>query len=401
MMKKRLLNTFAIILTLSILFPTKVLAEEVTFGQLQDDLAKAQKELDKNNQSINNSENQIDKNNSTITSLNNQIEQMSKEATELQQEIADATSEIDEKKEETKELVRYLQMSQGENIYLEYVFGSDSITDMVYRLSIVEQITEYNNSMIQELEQLITANENRKVELANKEKEYHKKIENLNDEISKLNNSVKKLGELSPGLKEEVESKKALVTYYKSQGCKKRSDVIGRDCAVTTTNAAFSRPIKEGYVTSFIGYRWGSFHKGTDIGSRTRKNTALYSIGNGVIKDIWKDAYGALCVTVQYKTVKGEYYTAIYAHLSKYASGIYEGMKVNSNTVLGYMGDTGKAYGVHLHLEVWPCRIYEDSNCRTWNKYTKFAEKKFNDGFKGAESVINFPSKTYSTWYSK
>ena len=76
-------------------------------------------------------------------------------------------------------------------------------------------------------------------------------------------------------------------------------------------------------------------------------------------------------------------------------------MKVNSNTVLGYMGDTGKAYGVHLHLEVWPCRIYEDSNCRTWSKYTKFAESKFNAGIKGAESVINFPSKTYSTWYSK
>ncbi len=401
MMKKFLLKTLVILSTISILFPTTVKAEEVTFGQLQDDLAKAQKELDKNNQSINNNENQIDKNNSTITSLNNQIEQMSKEATKLQQEIADATTEIESKKEETKELVKYLQMSQGENIYLEYVFGSDSITDMVYRLSIVEQITEYNDNMIKDLEALIKANENRKIELANKEKEYHQKINSLENEIGKLSNSIQKLGELSPGLKEEVESKKAIVTYYKSQGCSKRSDVIGRDCAVTSTNAAFTRPIKQGYVTSFIGYRWGSFHRGTDIGSKTGKKTALYSIGNGVIKDIWKDSYGALCVTVQYKTVKGDYYTAIYAHLSKYASGIYEGMKVNSNTVLGYMGDTGKAYGVHLHLEVWACRLYEDSNCRTWNKYTTFAEKQFNKGIKGAESAITFPSRTYSTWYSK
>lgn len=400
-MMKKIQNILTFILLISILLPMNVFAEQVTFGQLQDDLAKAQKELDANNQSINNSENQIDKNNATINNLNSQIEEMSKEATELQQEIADANIEIENKQEETKDLIVYLQMSQGENVYLEYVFGGDSITDLVYRLAIVEQITEYNDNMIKELEALITANENRKVELANKEKEYHKKIENLNDEISKLSSSVKKLGELSPGLKEEVESKKAIVTYYKSQGCSKRSDVIGRDCAVTSTNAAFTRPIKQGYVTSFIGYRWGSFHRGTDIGSSMKKNTALYSIGNGVIKDIWKDAYGALCVTVQYKTVNGVYYSAIYAHLSKYASGIYEGMKVNSNTVLGYMGDTGKAYGVHLHLEVWPCRIYEDSNCRTWNKYTKFTESKFNAGIKGAESVINFPSKTYSTWYSK
>lgn len=53
-------------------------------------------------------------------------------------------------------------MSQGENVYLDYVFGSDSVTDMVYRLSIVEQITEYNNKMVKELEDLITTNEKRK-----------------------------------------------------------------------------------------------------------------------------------------------------------------------------------------------------------------------------------------------
>ena len=234
MMKKSLLKALIILSAISILFPTTVKAENITFGQLQDDLAKAQKELDKNNQSINNSENQIDKNNSTITSLNKQIEQMSQEATKLQQEIAEATTEIESKKEETKELIKYLQMSQGENVYLEYVFGSDSITDMVYRLSIVEQITEYNDNMVKELEALITANENRKIELANKEKEYHEKIESLNAEIGKLSSSIQKLGELSPGLKEEVESKKAIVTYYKSQGCSKRSDVIGRDCAVTS-----------------------------------------------------------------------------------------------------------------------------------------------------------------------
>jgi len=292
-------------------------------------------------------------------------------------------------------------MSQGENLYLEYVFGGDSITDLVYRLSVVEQITEHNDLIIKELEELIVANENRKVVLANKQDEYEKKMETLNNEISKLNSSISKLGGLSPGLEQEVEAKKQLVSYYKSQGCSKRSDVIGRDCAVTSVNATFSRPIKKGYVTSFTGYRWGTLHKGIDLGSSLGRNTPLYSIGNGVIKDIWKDNYGALCVTVQYKDIKGKYYTAVYAHLSRYASGIYEGKKVDSNTILGYMGDTGYAFGVHLHLEVWPCRLYEDSNCRTWSKYVSFAKRQFDNGFKGAESVINFPNRTYQTWYNK
>jgi len=401
MIKKLIIKGITFLLIFSIILPINVFAEELTFGQLQDDLAKAQKELNANNQSINNNKNQINQNNSTINSLNNKIEEMSKEATKLQQEIADANIEIDKRKEQTKNLVVYLQMSQGENAYLEYVFGGDSITDLVYRLSIVEQITEHNNTMVKELEELINANENRKVELAKKEEEHKNTIDRLNTEINKLNSSVQKLGELSPSLEQEVKSKKEIVAYYKTQGCSKRSDVIGRDCAVTSANATFSRPMKNGYVTSFIGYRWGSFHRGIDLGSKTGRNTALYSIGSGVIKDIWNDAYGAKCVTVQYKDLKGVYYTAIYAHLSRYASGIYEGMKVSSNTILGYMGDTGKAYGVHLHLEVWPCRIYQDSSCRTWSKYSNFAASKFKQGFKGAESVINFPSKTYSTWYSK
>ena len=400
-MEKKSIKIFAILLIMLAFLPTSVFAEDLTFGQLQDDLARAEKELEENNQSIDESQNQIDENNETIKSLNIQIEQMSKEATKLQQEIADSNIEIENKKEQTKDLIAYLQMSQGENIYLEYVFGSDTITDMVYRLSIVEQITEYNDNMIKELEDLIQTNENKKIELANKEKEFEQKIKDLNNEISKLNSSVSKLGELSPGLEQEVESKKATVAYYKSQGCSNRSDVIGRDCAVSSTSTVFTRPIKTGYVTSFVNYRWGSFHRGIDIGSSLGKNTALYSIGTGVIKDIWTDNYGALFVTIQYKAIDGKYYTAIYAHLSRYASGIYEGMKVNSNTIIGYMGDTGKAYGVHLHLEVWPCRIYEDKQCSSWNKYVAFAEEQFNHGFKGAESVISFPSRTYQTWYNK
>ena len=402
MMKKSL--SITLIICIMLLVPTKVLAEEVTYGQILDDLAKAQKQLDANNNSINNSQNQIVENNSTVKSLKSEIESMGQESVKLQQEIADSTTEIENKKEQTKEVISYYQMSQGDNIYLDYVFGGDSITDLVYRLSIVEQITEYNEKTIKELEELIKKNENRKIELSNKEKEYQNKITQLNNEISSLTNSVAKLGELSPSLEQEVKTKRELVQYYKSEGCSKRSDIIGVDCAKTSANAIFTRPIKTGYITSFVGYRWGSLHRGLDMGSSLGRNTPLYSIGNGVIKSIWNDksdGTGAKNINVEYRTTSGKYYTAIYAHLSRYANGIYVGMPVTSNTILGYMGDTGFAYGVHLHLEVWPCRLYADSNCRSWNSYVNFTKKQYNSGFHGAESVISFPNRTYQTWYTK
>lgn len=415
--KNRGLNIFLILLIVTALLPINVKAETLTYGNVLDELAKARKELEKNNQSLGNTQGQIQKDNATIKNLKAEIEVMKEENTKIQQEIAQANLDIETKEEETKNLMVYLQMSQGENIYLEYVFGSDTITDMVYRLSVVEQITEYNDKTIKELQNLITANEARKVELAEKEKQSEQKIEKLNNEIIKLNKTVSSLKELTPSLEEEVKTKEELVAYYKSQGCSKRSDVIGIDCARTTANAVFLRPIKNGYVTSFTGYRWicftengkqkceYKFHKGIDIGSKTGKNTPIYSIGNGVITKVWHDYYNAKMVTIQYQLTNGQYYTANYAHLSRYGSGIYEGMKpkkVDSNTIIGYMGDTGKVTGVHLHLEVYPCRLWDDKQCSYWNTYESFAKNLFDAGkYKGSESVISFPSKTYQTWNTR
>ena len=399
-MKKIISKILLLSLVLSLFSPLTVNAEQMTFGQILDDLTKAENDYNKNKESISNQQYQISSDNKTINNLKDEIESIRIETENLTDEIEQSEKDIAKKSEQTKNIISYLQMSQGENIYLEYAFGTETVTDLVYRLAVVEQISEYNNQVITELQELIEKNENKKVELADTEKKHEQKIESLNKEIQRLTNNIASLGSLSPSLEQEVKSKQERVNYYKEQGCKNRSDVIGIDCAVTTSNAYFSRPIKNGYITSFVGYRWGSLHRGLDMGSSYGRNTALYSIGNGVITSIWQDGAGAKCVNVEYKTTNGQYYTAIYAHMSRYGN-IYEGMKVNPDTILGYMGDTGLAYGVHLHLELWPCRLYVDNKCSTWNKYTSFVESQFKSGFKGAESAISFPNRTYQTWTTK
>ena len=136
------------------------------------------------------------------------------------------------------------------------------------------------------------------------------------------------------------------------------------------------------------------------MGSPLGRNTPLYSVGYGRITSIWSDDNGANNVNIEYRGRDGKYYTAIYAHLSRYGN-IYKNMEVTPNTIIGYMGDTGYVTGVHLHLELWPCRLYVDKECETWDNYVNFVRKKYNEGFKGAESVINFPNRTYQTWYTK
>ncbi len=401
MRKNRISKFITLCMCLSLLFPASVKAEDLTYGKVLDELAAAQKELADNQAAIDNKQHEVNTNNAKINSLKSEIKQMGDETVKLQQEIVDSNNEINEKQDQTKDLASYLQMSGGDNLYLEYIFGGETMTDFIYRSAIVEQITEYNEEMIKELQDLIKANEDRKKELAAKQEEYEKKMTELNNEISKLNADIKAIGGLAPSLEQQVKDKQTLVEFYKSQGCTSRSQVIGVDCAKNVSNAGFVRPMTQGYVTSHVSYRWGSFHRGIDLGSAEGRNTKLYSIGNGTITNIYQDSYGANCIIIQYRTVQGEYYSALYAHLSSYAPGLYVGKTVNSNTLIGYMGDTGYAFGVHLHLEVYPCRIYSDSECSTWNKYVAFAERKFNEGYKGAASVINFPAKTYQTWYTR
>ena len=81
------------------------------------------------------------------------------------------------------------------------------------------------------------------------------------------------------------------------------------------------------------------------------------------------------------------------------SGGLYKGRIVDQNTVLGGMGDTGWAYGVHLHLEVADCRLYDpmDGQCATWNGWSNYIMRRYNNGFKGAQSLLNLPT----SWYGR
>ena len=76
--------------------------------------------------------------------------------------------------------------------------------------------------------------------------------------------------------------------------------------------------------------------------------TPIMAAGSGVIEEAGrKGEYGNY---VRIRHANG--YKTAYGHMSRFASGVSEGVKVRQGQIIGYVGQTGMASGPHVHFEV-------------------------------------------------
>lgn len=109
-------------------------------------------------------------------------------------------------------------------------------------------------------------------------------------------------------------------------------------------SGSFVWPAEGGYISSKMGYRWGSYHRGIDIARPSGSN--IKSVDNGVVTFAGRDGtYGNKVVINHNNGIE-----TTYAHLSSIAVSV--GETVPQGTTIGEMGSTGRSTGVHLHFEV-------------------------------------------------
>ncbi|MGZ4809851.1 MAG: M23 family metallopeptidase [Thermoanaerobaculia bacterium] len=89
-------------------------------------------------------------------------------------------------------------------------------------------------------------------------------------------------------------------------------------------------------------------HKGIDIFAR--RGTQIIAVSDGIISYIGDQPKGGHCLWLTTENGASFYY----AHLDRWAPGIYEGMEVESGDLLGFVGNTGNAITTppHLHFAV-------------------------------------------------
>lgn len=86
-------------------------------------------------------------------------------------------------------------------------------------------------------------------------------------------------------------------------------------------------------------------HLGVDYAAPT--GTPVRSVGDGTITSIGYKGGGGNVVTIRHNST----YTTAYKHLSRFASGMRVGKKVQQGQTIAYVGSTGLSSGPHLHFE--------------------------------------------------
>ncbi len=414
-MKKIFKNIF-IVLVFFLVFTVRVDAEIKggTLKELRQNLQGLKNKANAQDQKTAKTKNEISVAKSNIFSSQEEIKKNEKIISDAKIEIAKLNIEIAQLQEELKNQLNFEQATKGENIYLEFIFNSESYADLVYRYAIAEQIASHRNEKINNWNEKIDYNTQLQKELAEREIELAKKIAQLEKEVVYLGKAYDNDSDVLMSIKDEIKSTQEYINYLVEIGCGENESIS--TCLNVNGDIYFRKPMTKGTITSYFGYRTHpttgekySYHNAIDIGG-SQEGTNIYSSANGVVaKVITASMSDPKCGGRQvyvYHNIAGKLYTTAYYHLL--AIKVKVGDVVTSNTVVGTLGG-GKstpwdydAYGrpcstgPHLHFVV--AEGWYGSDCSgdcyySWNtfKYVKSVDPK---------PLLKLPNKGIF-WYSR
>ena len=136
--------------------------------------------------------------------------------------------------------------------------------------------------------------------------------------------------------------------YFDQIGSEGHYDKSGK----SVKKALMKTPINGARLSSPFGMRkhpidgFNKMHRGTDFAAPM--GTPIMASGDGVVKKAGWCGGGGNCVKIKHNST----YQTVYAHMSKFARGIKNGVRVKQGQIIGYVGSTGKSTGPHLHYEV-------------------------------------------------
>jgi len=307
-----------------------------TLASLKQELKNLEAKKAEQNNKKQQTQSQINANKKNMQTAENELENTKSEIASLTEQIEYTNEEIEKLKSETQSLMVLYQKLENENIYVSYITGASTMTELIMRMDAINQLTEYNEKKLKELELLISSNEKMNKELGEYQVVLDKKIVAYEASIEQLGDALSEIELGAVSIQEEIDSMKELIKYYQNIGCSETQELTA--CVSIANNSGWVKPVSKGRINSLYGYRSkptanaSSFHRGIDIG--VSEGTKVYSTGKP--------------------------YTIVFMHLLEIKVNV--GDKVTTNTVIGLSGGGSTASrnggydtcttGAHLHYGV-------------------------------------------------
>ena len=276
----------------------------------------------------------------------------------LQKEAQLAENEVERERQYELFCQRIRTMEEeGEVSYWSILFDSGSFSDLLDNFMMVEEIIEYDNSIMERLLALQQQIETEKAELeqAKADQETAKKAqEAARAELAAQESEVDKLISEISTQEDKLEAAEAAL--------KKAADAVDaeirakeREMAAQITNV----PSESGFLWPLPGYNTLSSLYGSrkhPVTGKANNHTGIDIPAPRGVKIL--AAKSGVVTTSKYNNSYGNYVvvshsdgtSTLYAHMSK--RSVKEGQTVKQGATLGLVGTTGSSTGNHLHCEV-------------------------------------------------
>lgn len=391
---KKIIYCLMIFLTV---FCVSIRVEAKTLKDLKNELAAYEKEMSQAKNKKNMTQSEINSINARVKKIRDTIAIDQDNIKKTEDEIVVLEQKANEKEEQIKDIIGFLQVTNSENAYMEYIFGANTMEDLILRSAISEQMVAYNDDLIEDYNNTIVEYKAKNEDLKKQITNLNKEEDNLKTELVSLGNNLSSATEEVASVQSQIDAQKKLINYYqKTLGCKDDQDIS--KCGNIPYSGKMIRPLTSFSITSEYGYRIHpiskeyKFHSGMDLAGGS---TDVYGVAPGTVAGIsWKNSCGGTMLFIHHN-INGTYYTVTYMHL--YKVNVKVGDYIDQNTKVAVTGgyktltpwDTCST-GRHLHFSITKGLYLKDyTSWSTWN--SKLISPR---------TLVNFPKAGSGTWVS-
>lgn len=289
--------------------------------------------------------------------LGGQLDTLQASINEATQKLTTITTEYEKKQEMLSE--RLVAMYEaGETSYLDVLLASKSLTEFISGYYMIEEMAEYDNDLIKQVEEQKDEIEITKQKLEREETQL-KIVKAKKEQTAIVLQNTKTLQEnYAVKLSDQEKDLQQKLTEYKKEQAKiealihEAANSTG-DMNIQYTGGTMLWPVAIAgtSITSGYGVREHPIqgvvkeHTGIDIGNATYGSPVVAAADGVVSYAGWLGGYGN-CVMINH----GNGITTLYGHGQRIITSLHE--EVKQGDLIMEVGSTGNSTGPHLHFEV-------------------------------------------------